>query len=119
MNVIELFAEKQENEKIQTLVLGLHELIISLVPQVQASIKWKIPFYHYHKNMCYLNPQKDHIDLGFVKGHLLSNSQGLLEKGNRKQIRHLNVYSTSEIYQPATAEIILEAALINESLAQK
>lgn len=91
-----------------------HQLILTLVPQVQATIKWKIPYYTYIKGLCYLNPRNKVLDIGIVQGHLLSNKQGILIAENRKQVRIIRVSSIEELQNDAVKEIILEAALLRE-----
>lgn len=114
MQDLEDFIYYHEHPKIQSLLIATHELIITLVPQVKPMMKWKIPFYVYFKNLCYLNPVKDHIELGFPFGVFLSNTQGLLEAGNRKQVRVISIYTLEDLEQTAISEIILEAALYNK-----
>lgn len=114
LNPVEAYFTFHENPEISDLIAGTHTLILSLVPQAQASIKWNIPFYTYIRNLCYLNPKKDHIYIGFPYGVHLSNEQGLLETAGRKQVRTISIYKLKDLETPALAEVILEAALYNE-----
>lgn len=110
---IELFIASQSEAWLQELLIHTDQRIKDLVPHVVGSIKWQIPCYHYKTNLCYLNPKPNHLDLGFMKGILLSNEQGLLV-GNGKQVRYLQLRSLEDVYAPSTEAIILEAALLNE-----
>ena len=114
MQAVEDFIYYHAPPKTQALLIASHELILALVPQVKPVMKWKIPFYVYFKNLCYLNPVKDHIELGFPYGVFLSNTQGLLEVGDRKQVRVISIYTLEDLDQAAISEIILEAALYNK-----
>ncbi len=106
-----------ENPQQAELMDGAHNLIESLVPQIKASIKWKVPYYEYVKHMCYLTPQKNGgIELCFVHGKLFSNEHGLLQAKDRKYVRGLQINSLEELYQDVVAETIVEAVTINEEL---
>ncbi len=119
MNAIELYFDDLDNEQLAEIGLALHQLVMGLVPQVQGQIKWKIPFYIYHRQLCYIFPRKNFVDLSFVQGTQLSNEQGLLVARDRKQIRSIPFYNLEEVYREGVAEVILEAALINENIAAK
>jgi len=106
-----------ENPKHAELMDGAHNLIESLVPQVQSSIKWRIPYYEYVSHMCYLTPQKNGgIELCFVHGKYLSNEAGLLLSKKRKFVRSLLINSLEELYQDVVAETILEAVTVIEEM---
>lgn len=103
---------------VREIVQHTHQLIYTLIPSIQSSIKWKIPFYHYHKNLCYINPQEDSVILGFVYGSKLSNIHGILE-GSGKQVRHITLYQLKDIYEEGVSETILEAVLHNEQFISR
>lgn len=101
----------------QQLSEAAHNLIVSLVPQVTYSVKWSVPYYQYHKALCYISPKKNSgIELCFHHGRLLSNEQGLLDMKNRKQIAGIEINDLEFLYHEAIAEVILEASTINEEL---
>lgn len=110
---VELFIAEISDEQIQATTQAAHELILNLLPQARASIKYDIPFYSIHKNICYLNPQAGHLVLGFYAGVHLSNAQGILQ-GDGKQVRHIYLYTPEDVFRDAVAEVILEAATYDE-----
>lgn len=106
-----------ENPNQAQLIEAAHNLIETLIPQIHSSIKWKVPFYEYGKHLCYLSPQKTGgIEIAFVHGKLFSNEQGVLHSKDRKYVMGLQINSLAELYQDAVAEVILEAATINEEM---
>lgn len=105
-----------ENLNIRQLMEAAHEMILDLIPNVCSNIKYKIPFYSLRKNLCYLNPSGNHIYIGFPYGHLLSNEQDILITNNRKQVRHIDIFSLEDLQKESVKEIILEAAIIIEQL---
>ena len=114
MNAIELYFDKLENPELAEIGLALHHLILSLIPQVEGSIKWSVPFYRYHGMLGYTNPRKEYVNLCFTHGIHLSNEQGLLQIEGRKQIRCIHFHNIEEVYRESVSEVILEAALLNE-----
>jgi len=61
------------------------------------------------------------VEIGFVKGFMLSNEQGLLEDKGRKLIRGVTVRNLQEFraIEDAFLEIVQEAILINETQPEK
>lgn len=61
------------------------------------------------------------VEIGFVKGFLLSNEQGLLEAKGRKLIRGITVRNLQEFkeIEDSFLEIVQEAILINETRPDK
>lgn len=122
----EEFFDTIENPVIRSWAWALHQHILNLVPQVQPVIKFRTPFYVYHRWLCYINPVKDHIELGFPYGYLLSNAQGLLsaapmqEKGkDLAQVRKVYIHRAEDLNAEGILEIIAEAALLNEEAAKQ
>jgi hypothetical protein len=97
----------------QNLFLKTHEFIIGLLPELQAKIKYKIPFYSYHSDMCYLNAYKDHLYIGFNQGSFLMD-RVCLDKTNTLSIAKYHVRNESDIFCDDLSEILLEAAMLNK-----
>jgi Domain of unknown function (DU1801) len=51
---------------------------------------------------------RDHVNLGFVRGAELADSQGILE-GTGKQMRHIKIRNMSDLFQPAIRFYLQEA----------
>lgn len=96
--------------------VALHYRILAVLPQVVACTKFKTPFYVYRRWLCYWGVTKaNRLELGFTQGIELSNEQGLLRgEGDLKQVRKIFVDNPAIIQSDALAEILLEAAVINE-----
>lgn len=111
---VDLFIECQAPEK-QQLLQRLRSLILSSAPYVEESIKWNIPFYSAGGLLCYLNPQAKGVALGFCRGALLSNTDGLL-RGTGKEVRLLLLSSGTSIKEDRIREFLQEALLLNQTL---
>jgi hypothetical protein len=110
---VDYYIEKQDLE-ISLIVSTIRDIILSCAVQIQESIKYKIPFYSYHSNICYINVRKKTVDLGFVNGANLSNHQGLLEVKDRVSVKTISFQNVSEIDESILREIIFEAIMLDE-----
>jgi len=104
-----------EHEDIQReIMLYFHELLIGL--NLNAKLKYKIPFYYGRSWICYLNPKKNnYVELAFVRGNELSNEQGLLSNKGRKQVYSIEFEEIAKIPIELINEIIYEALLLDET----
>lgn len=115
MEDVEEFIEDIFSDNVRAILYRLVDLIELNLPEVNARIKHKIPFFAYKKDICYLNPQKEKVVLGFVKGALLADSQRKLVAKDRKQIRQLVFRTVDEIDDQLVSELLQEAILLNEN----
>jgi len=82
-----------------------------------SKISWKIPTYYRKSWVCYLNPIKsDGVELAFIRGKSLSNTQMLLNSKGRKFVSGIDFYSLESIDLPLVNEIIHEALLLDDVL---
>ena len=94
----------------------LRNMILDVGPHVQEKISYKIPFFYFHGPLCYLSPTFDGMNIGFVRGHQLSNEHRLLEKKDRRFVRSIHFYSLAELEEreETIRQILNEAAILNE-----
>ena len=120
MSVLEYIEETNTPEVRQLLIAAHHFLQENLPPFATCAIKWRIPFYTLRRNFCYLNRHKDHITLGFPHGWRLSPQPGILlgEDEKLKQVRYLEIRSIEDLYSEETYQILHEAIILDEMLAQ-
>jgi len=83
-------------------------------------IRFKTPFYFRHSWICSLKSTKHKtIELAFLRGNELSNIQGLLFSGNRKQVSGIEFRSVGDIPLEVLDNIIQEALLLDETVPYK
>ncbi|MEO1021645.1 MAG: DUF1801 domain-containing protein [Bacteroidota bacterium] len=95
----------------------LHD-ILSQIPAITISIKWKIPYYSRKHPICYLNPlkNKEGIELCFYRGQELSNENGLLKTKGRKMIAGIEIYNPDTAPWLEIEEVIHEAVFLDENV---
>ena len=112
---VEGFIEGRNGVQRQILI-QLRELIMSL-PEMKASIKYKIPFFSRKSWICYLNPiGESGVELAFTRANELSNEQGALHFKDRKQVAGIEFHHPSEINADLIVEILQEAILLDETI---
>lgn len=119
----DLIAALPADEKL--IAKRLRALILDTDPRFQERISYGVPYFYHHRRICFIwptslipcgysKPVLEKITLGFCYGNLLSNAQGLLERGDRKQVCVIHFTSVSEINDQAVREIIQEAVPVDE-----
>ena len=99
---------------VQQLALKTRELVKAIVPDVRERVyeAYKTIGYGSGTKMdamfCYIAPMKDRINLGFYRGVVLPDTEGLLE-GTGKLLRHVKVRSMAEVERPALRQLISDA----------
>jgi hypothetical protein len=120
MSVLEYFEDTNPLEVRQLLMSAHHFLQENLPPFATCRIKWRMPFYTLHRNICYLNRHSDHITLGFWHGYKLAPLPNILlgENENLKQIRYLEIHSIKNLYSAMIQQILQEAIMLDELMAK-
>jgi hypothetical protein len=85
-------------------------MILSIIPNVQEKLSFKIPFYHYQGMFCYLNEVKEGINLGLCRGKDLIDVLPQLEQGKRLMVASVIISNKKEIRSKQIEEVLLTAA---------
>ena len=109
------YAERTENELQKELLWIAHDIIISTLPRYKTSLKWKVPFYTYVKDLCYLSFFKNYIYVSFLQGHQLDDHR-LLIKHETKMVAKYFIRSKEDLSKDEFSEILLSACALQESL---
>lgn len=96
-------------KNIQEIIICLRNLIFETSENFKEEIKWGMPSYGVNGNVCYLQPSKDHVNLGFYFGASLVDKDNLLE-GTGKQMRHIRIKKIEEI-KPEEYKALIQAAI--------
>lgn len=115
MNKVLDYIENIPREDFREISLALHEMIISNLEPCDYELKWDIPFYMHYGNLCFINPRKDKVDLGFYNGKSIPDHHNILQ-GMGKLVRHIHLFELNDVYNNAVLETIIIAAEINREL---
>jgi len=102
------FYEGIEDDRMRRFCIQVHEFILHLDERLDDSIKYGVPFIHFHKNICFFNPKEHHLIIGFIQGAQLSDPEGCLE-GEQKLIRHFIIRPNEAEKLEYTRALVLES----------
>ncbi len=106
----------------QQICIRLRDIVLRAAPDFEEMLSYGVPYYFRHRRVCCIWPAsakggpKRGVFLGFCQGHLLSNEQGMVEMGNRKQFGLIRFYDVKEIHEAIILEILQEALLIDDHM---
>ena len=113
MNAVSLFIAEQP-EVNRAILKRLQHIILASAPQLEEKISYRIPFYYYFGRLCYLNPHRRGVDIGFCRGFELSDEQEMLEAKDRTEVKTITYGTVAAIAERPLREILQEALLLNE-----
>jgi hypothetical protein len=113
MTEVSLFIAEQPEEN-RAILYRLQRIILDSAPQIEEKLSYKIPFYYYYGRLCYLNPHRHGVDIGFCRGFALANETGLLESKNRAEVKTITYPAADTIAEKPLREILQEALIVNE-----
>ncbi len=90
------------------IVKALREIILSIDPSLNESLKWKQPVYSKKEDICYIFPTGGHVNLGFYRAIELKDPKNLLE-GTGKNMRHIKIRSLEDIDKEYFWELVSDA----------
>ena len=100
--------------------IRLRQLILENFPEVREKFGYGVPYYHRFGRICFMYPASfpysghdQGVALGFARGHLLSNEQGLLDMGARKEVGYVLLRQLSELRETPLLEMLHEALLVD------
>ncbi|MEL7004375.1 MAG: DUF1801 domain-containing protein [Bacteroidota bacterium] len=100
----------------------LREVILDTIPNVKESLKFNVPSYPCHLNICFLWPSsipwgavEKGVSLGFVEGNRIIAGFGYLDDKGRKTIRSKEYSSLKEIDFDLVRTMLYEAVEIDMS----
>lgn len=110
----------------KSICFRLRELLLANFPEMKEKFAYGVPYYWLFSRICFMYPAsfpysgiESGVTFGFARGHLLSNEQGLLDLGTRKEVAYIRILSEKDIKEGTLLEILHEAVLLDRELAGK
>lgn len=105
----------------QAICLRIRDLILQNFPELKETWAYGAPYFSGRARICFLYPAslpysgvKTGVNFGFTKAYLLSNVQGLLVMGDRKEVGYIPVLAEKDVNEILFLEILHEAVLLDE-----
>ena len=101
----------------------MRALILEHFPELREKFAYGVPYYHRNTRVCFLYPASlpysgiaSGVSFGLTKGHLLSNHQGLIDMGDRKEAGYIRILTARDIQEDLFLEILYEAVMLDEGV---
>lgn len=100
--------------------LQIRDLILHNFPELRETWAYGAPFYRGKYRVCFLYPAslpysgiEQGVHFGFNRAKLLSNAQGLLHLGDRKEVGYIKIHTQKDIQSDLFLEILHEAVMLD------
>ncbi len=113
MKAYEPFAAWRSDQTLthQHLIDALTAVIAGVAPHLSTTVKWGQGCWTDDGTpKVYIHAEPDHLQLGFYRGSLLEDPQGLLE-GKGTFVRHVKVHHEADVKQAGLRELIFQATV--------
>ncbi|WP_100012322.1 DUF1801 domain-containing protein [Lentibacillus sediminis] len=104
---------QEQPEHPRQLMNRLRKILLESSETITEEIKWNMPCYLENGNVCYLQPAKAHVNLGFYHGASLQDPDSLLQ-GTGKTMRHIRIKNPKDIQPEKFTALIQEAIRLNQ-----
>ena len=107
----------------KTIVNKLRQ-IITACADFTEKISYNVPYYFLTTRVCFIWPSsvksgpKSGVAMGFCRGHLLANEQGIVEMEERKEVGMIIFHNVKEVKEHVLREIINEAVIIDAEMGK-
>lgn len=110
----------EQDEPVKSILDYVHHLILHLMPEVDTTIKWKVPFYSKHQAVLYLNPLKNKkgVEVCFARGRSLT-CKNLLDFKDRKVVGGYKLTSLESINEEELRLLIIDAINCDQKFKDK
>lgn len=99
----------QQPERIRRLLQATREFLHDAAPGLAEAIKWRVPTFMQGRNRFYLNPEKDHVVLGFVDGAKMLEFHGVFD-AVKAEVAHVRIRSVDDLQRPGLRDAVRAAA---------
>lgn len=110
----------------KSICLRLRHLLMTHFPELKEKFGYGVPYYWLYSRICFIYPASfpysgmdTGVSFGFARGHLLSNEQGLLHLGDRKEVGYIRLHSEKDIREELLLEILHEAVVLDEEMKRQ
>lgn len=108
-----------DNER--KIISFLRSIILETSPKFTEKLSYGVPYFYIHSRICFTWPassplatHNEGVILGLCRGKDLSNLQGILDMGTRKEVATVLFTNTAQINEDIIREIIFEAIEVDE-----
>ena len=105
---IDLYISSQE-DRVRPLLQAVREFLHETAPGLTEAMKWRVPTFMQEKNRFYLNPESDHVILGFTDGAKMEEFRQVFD-AVKQEVAHVRIRSVEDLQRPGLREAVRAAA---------
>ena len=105
---IDLFIRSQD-DRVRPLLQATREFLHDTAPGLTEAMKWRVPTFMQERNRFYLNPQADHVVLGFIDGAKMEEFHGVFD-AVKDEVAHVRIHRAEDLQRPGLREAVRAAA---------
>ena len=103
------------DEEARPIMEELRRIIKSIIPEVEESISWRVPFYRHHGALVGFAVYKNHVSLGFATQLESEDRKMLEEKGFKTGNKTIQIKFNQKVPAAEIRQILKAKAIFNES----
>lgn len=96
-------------ERVRPLLQAAREFLHDSAPGLTEAVKWRMPTFMQDKNRFYLNPEPDHVILGFTDGAKMEEYRQVFD-AVKQEVAHVRIRSVEDLQRPGLREAVRAAA---------
>ena len=96
-------------DNLRPLLQATREFLHESAPGLAEAIKWRVPTFMQDKNRFYLNPEADHIILGFTDGAKMEEFREVFDSV-KQEVAHVRIRTVDDLKRPGLREAVRAAA---------
>jgi hypothetical protein len=105
---VDAFIESQP-APVRPLLQATREFLHDSAPGLTEAIKWRMPTFMQEKNRFYLNPEPDHVILGFTDGAKMDEHRGVFDQV-KEEVALVHIWTVDDLKRPGLREAVRAAA---------
>lgn len=110
----------------KSVCLRLRDLLTGHFPELREQFAYGVPYYWRYSRICFIYPasfpysaMESGVAFGFARGRMLSNEQGLLDLGERKEVGYVRLFLEKDIQEEPLLELLHEAVLLDAEMERQ
>lgn len=105
---IDLYISSQDDH-VRPLLQATRQFLHETAPGLTEAMKWRVPTFMQDRNRFYLNPQADHVILGFTDGAKMEEYRQVFD-AVKDEVAHVRIRSAEDLQRPGLREAVRAAA---------
>ena len=105
---VELFIRSQD-DRVRPLLQAARAFLHETAPGLTEAMKWRVPTFMQDRNRFYLNPQGDHVILGFTDGAKMEEYREVFDQV-KDEVAHVRIRTAEDLRRPGLREAVRAAA---------